>query len=151
MDWATRRQILYATIVIAVVGGILYLIIAPYFNQPPTCMDKKQNGTETGVDCGGTCPISCTFQLDEISVIWTRAFKVVDGRYNAVAYIENHNPTNVINKITYRFRFADKDNVYVGKREGETFIPAGGKFAIFEPAIDVGNSIPVYTTFDQSS
>ena len=29
-----------------------------------------------------------------------------------------------------------------------TFIPPAGNFAIFEPAIDVGNSIPVYTTFE---
>ena len=32
--------------------------------------------------------------------------------------------------------------------EGFIFIPQGGKFAIFEPAIDVGHSIPVYATFE---
>lgn len=26
---------------------------------PPTCTDGVQNGNETGVDCGGTCPIAC--------------------------------------------------------------------------------------------
>jgi hypothetical protein len=24
--------------------------------QPPTCLDAIQNGSETGLDCGGTCP-----------------------------------------------------------------------------------------------
>ena len=151
MNWAARRQLFYATIVIAVVGFFLYLIILPYINQAPTCTDGVQNGTETGVDCGGSCRISCTLQVNQLSIIWSRAFKVVPGRYNAVAYIENHNQTDAINKISYRFRFADKDNVYIGKRDGETFIPAGGQFAIFEPAIDVGNSIPVYTTFEFTS
>lgn len=51
-------------------------------------------------------------------------------------------------KINYRFRFGDENNVYIGKRDGSTFIPPGGNFAIFEPAIGVGNSIPVYTTFE---
>ncbi len=148
MNWATKRRLFYLFIVVLVVGFLGYLIISPYFNKTPTCTDNKQNGYETGVDCGGTCQIACTRQVDQISIIWARAFRVVPGRYNAVAYLINHNPTNAINKIKYSFRFADKDNVYLGKRDGETFIPAGGKFAIFEPAIDMGNGIPVYTTFE---
>ncbi len=27
--------------------------------QPPRCIDRVQNGTETGVDCGGDCPAAC--------------------------------------------------------------------------------------------
>lgn len=146
--WALKRQFLYSLVVILFVGGLGFLIIYPYFNKAPTCMDGKQNGTETGVDCGGSCVRACTLQLDKISVLWSRAFRVVPGRYNAVAYLENKNENTAINKITYRFRFADKDNVYIGKREGETYVPPKGKFAVFEPAIDVGNSIPVYTTFE---
>jgi hypothetical protein len=124
------------------------LIILPYLNKAPTCFDGKQNGTEMGVDCGGSCARACTTQVDQVSVLWSRAFEVVPGRYNAVAYLENHNVNTAVDKISYRFRFADKDNVYIGKREGETSIPPSGKFAVFEPAIDFGNSIPVYTTFE---
>jgi len=92
--------------------------------------------------------LACTFQVDEISILWSRIFKVVDGRYNAVAYLENHNKNTSIFKIGYRFRFADKNNVYIGKREGTTYVPPSGKFAVFEPAIDIGNSVPVYTSFE---
>ena len=148
MTWAFRRQLFYLAILIAFVLVFGFLIIYPHFNKPPTCTDNKQNGDETGIDCGGTCPKACIFQVDKISIIWSRAFKVVPGRYNAVAYLENHNENTAINKIKYRFRFADKDNIYIGKREGETYVPPSGKFAVFEPAIDVGNSIPVYTTFE---
>jgi len=148
MNWALRRQLFYASVVIAVIGFFGFLIIYPYFNQTPTCMDGKQNGTETGIDCGGSCAIACTSQVDQISILWSRAFRVVEGRYNAVAYLENHNPTTAVDKIKYKFRFADKDNIFIGKREGETYIPPGGKFVVFEPAIDVGNSVPVYTTFE---
>jgi hypothetical protein len=92
--------------------------------------------------------MACLSQVDQISVLWARAFQVIPGHYNAVAYLENHNKNAAIDKISYRFRFADSNNVYIGKREGSTFIPPGGKFAIFEPSLDVGNSIPVYTTFE---
>jgi hypothetical protein len=92
--------------------------------------------------------MACKSQVDEISVLWARAFKVLPGRYNAVAYLENHNSNVAVDKINYRFRFADANNVYIGKREGSTFIPPSGKFAVFEPGIDIGNSIPVYVTFE---
>ena len=148
MTWAFKRQVLYSSIVLAFLAVCAFLIIRPYINKAPTCVDNMQNGTETGVDCGGSCPKACTLQVDKISILWSRAFQVVPGRYNAVAYLENHNRNAAIFQLHYRFRFADKDNVYIGKRDGETYIPPGGKFAIFEPAIDLGNSIPVYTTFE---
>lgn len=148
MTWASKRKFLYSSVVIIVVGFLLFLIIRPYFNQVPTCSDGKMNGEETGVDCGGLCQIACTVEVDQISIRWARSFEVVPGRYNAVAYLENHNKDQVVNSVSYRFRFADKDNVYIGKREGTAYIPPSGKFAIFEPAIDLGNSVPVYTSFE---
>ncbi len=150
MNWALKRQLLYGSIALACVAFLAFLIIYPYFNKAPICTDGKQNGTETGVDCGGSCQLACVYQVDELSILWARAFRVVPGRYNAVAYLENHNPKAAIYRINYRFRFADKDNVYIGKREGQTFIPPSGKFGVFEAAIDLGNSVPVYTTFEFS-
>lgn len=148
MTWALKRQILYICILFSVFSLFGFLIVRSSLNVAPTCTDNKQNGSELGVDCGGSCARACSFQVEEISVLWTRAFKVVSGRYNAVAYLDNHNKNAAINKINYRFRFADKDNVYIGKREGTAFIPPFGKFAIFEPGIDTGNSIPIYSTFE---
>ncbi len=148
MTWALKRQILYVLVLILFFAGVGYLISRPFVNKAPSCTDGKQNGAETGIDCGGSCANACLAQVDPISVLWSRAFKVVPGRYNAVAYLENHNKNTAVNKISYRFRFADENNIYIGKREGTTFIPPSGKFAIFEPGIDIGNSIPVYTTFE---
>ncbi|MFZ2205771.1 MAG: hypothetical protein WAV23_04245 [Minisyncoccia bacterium] len=148
MTWGLKRQIFYLSIVVTFVGILAFLIIYPLFVKAPTCLDNKKNGTETGVDCGGSCQLACTYQVDQVSILWSRIFRVVPGRYNAVAYLENHNKSAAINKIGYRFRFADKDNIYIGKREGETYVPPSGKFAVFEPAIDLGNSIPVYTSFE---
>ncbi|OGI60423.1 hypothetical protein A2641_00130 [Candidatus Nomurabacteria bacterium RIFCSPHIGHO2_01_FULL_37_25] len=148
MTWAFKRQFLYVFILILFFSVFGFLIIYPRLNKAPSCMDGRQNGNETGVDCGGSCVNACLAQVDEISVLWARAFRVVPGRYNAVAYLENHNKNTAIDKITYRFRFADSNNIYIGKREGVTYVPPSGKIAIFEPAIDLGNSVPVYTTFE---
>lgn len=148
MTWAIKRQILDVGVVIILLSFFGYLIISPYLNRTPTCTDNKQNGDETGVDCGGLCTRACIAQVDPISVLWSRAFRVVPGRYNAVAYLENHNQNAMVEKINYRFRFADERNIYIGKREGSTYIPPSGHFAVFEPAIDVGHSIPVFTTFE---
>ena len=148
MMWAFKRQALYIFILILFFSAFAFLIISSSTNKPPTCFDNKQNGTETGTDCGGSCARACLAQVDKISTIWVRSFRVVPGRYNTVAYLENHNKNTAINKINYRFRFADANNIYIGKREGSTFVPPSGKFAIFEPGIDIGNSIPIYTTFE---
>ena len=148
MTWALKRQIFYITILVLFFSIFGFLIIYPNLNKAPTCTDNKQNGDETGVDCGGSCPKACVYQVDQVSILWARAFRVVPGRYNAVAYLTNHNQNEAIENITYRFRFADANNVYVGKREGSTFVPSGGNFAVFEPAIDIGSSVPVYVSFE---
>jgi len=148
MNWALKRQIFYVVVLLLFLAVFGYLIAYPSFNKAPTCSDGEQNGDETGIDCGGSCLYAFLSQVDPVSVLWARAFQVVSGRYNAVAYLENHNKNDAITQISYRFRFADANNVYIGKREGSAFIPPSGKLAIFEPAIDIGNSIPVYTTFE---
>lgn len=150
MTWALKRQFIYAAIAVAAFLLFGFLIISPYLGEKPTCFDNKQNGDEKGIDCGGSCQRACVFEVDQISILWSRVFKVIPGRYNAVAYLENHNKNAAVYKIKYKFRFADRDNIYIGKREGETFIPPSGKFAVFEPGIGVGNSIPVYTAFEFS-
>jgi hypothetical protein len=148
MTWALKRQIFYVTVLVLFISIFGFLIIYPSFTKAPSCSDYKQNGDEKGIDCGGSCSRACLAEMDGISVLWARAFKVIPGRYNAVAYITNHNKNAAIQKINYRFRFGDVNNIYIGKREGSTYVPPGGNFAVFEPGIDVGNSIPVYVTFE---
>ena len=148
MTWAFKRQFAYLSILIVFFLGLGFLFAYPYISSKPTCADGAQNGTETGIDCGGSCARACNFEVDRLSVVWARSFRVTDGRYNAVAYVENQNINTAIYRIKYRFRFADKDNLYIGMREGETFVPPSSKFAIFERAIGVGDTVPVYSTYE---
>jgi hypothetical protein len=148
MDWSTRRKVFYLGMLAFFVIFVLFIVFQTFFNEKPTCFDGKQNGEEAGIDCGGSCQQICSFQADEVSVFWSRAFEVVPGRYNAVAYLENKNINSLVQRVNYRFRFADTNNVYIASREGTAYIPPTGKFAIFEPAIGTGTSVPVYTSFE---
>lgn len=147
-SWALKRQIFYVVVLLLFFSIFGFLILYPKLNKAPNCFDGKQNGNETGLDCGGSCLNACPTEMQDVSIIWARSFKVIPGRYNAVAYLVNHNKNAAVEKINYRFRFGDANNVYIGKREGSTFIPPGGNFAVFEPGIDIGNSIPVYVSFE---
>ena len=88
MTWALRRQIFYVAVILAFFLVFGFLIVYPHLNKVSTCSDFKQNGDETGVDCGGLCQRACIFETDKIAVLWSRAFQVIPGRFNAVAYIE---------------------------------------------------------------
>lgn len=147
MTWATRRQVFFFFVFFWAFVILAFIGYQAFLNRPPTCFDGKQNGAEAGVDCGGVCILACPKEVDKISVLWSRAFEILPSRYNAVAYVENKNENTVVRKINYSFRFSDVDNVFIGKREGSTYVPPASKFAIFEPNINFGISAPVYTTF----
>ena len=51
-------------------------------NPVPTCFDKKQNGAEVGVDCGGGCNLFCSSQITPLRVVWAKAFPEAKGFYD---------------------------------------------------------------------
>jgi Mg-chelatase subunit ChlD len=145
-SWSTRRKASYLSIVF---GAIFLLVVVPVFflfYQKPTCFDGKKNGDESGVDCGGKCQLLCSFEALDTVVLWSRAFKVTDGVYSAVAYIENPN-INSEATVGYIFKFYDSNNVLITTREGNVFIPKNKQFAVFEPNILTHNA-PARVTFD---
>jgi hypothetical protein len=148
MSWSSRRQTLY----IGGIGGVLLLLIGLplflVFYHPPSCTDGKKNQDELGVDCGGSCQKICPFQIPEPIVKWARSLSVQSGVYNAVAYIENPNVGFGALMVPYIFRIYDKDGLLISERKGQTFVPPGKIFAIFEPAIDVGERVPDRTLFE---
>lgn len=139
MSWATRRRILYAVGVLVFFGVVFGIPIAyKLFTVPPTCGDGIQNQGETTIDRGGPCSLLDTGSLTPTAVLWTRSFKVRDGSYSAVSYIENPNAGAGATSTPYRFRLYDANNVLVADREGVTFIMPAGITPIFEGGIDTG-------------
>ncbi len=150
LTWAKQRQLLYGTIVSLVILGVLgSYIYFTFFNKAPTCFDRKQNGEEQGIDCGGNCVTACRNQvIAEPIVLWARPFVVAHGLTNLVAYLQNPNVNYVGNSVEYLFRVYDKKNVLIGTRVGRVTIPPVKNFAIFEPAFDSGETEPVKAFFE---
>lgn len=140
MSWASRRRAAYTS------GTILFfalLIGIPafywYINIPETCSDGIQNGNETGIDKGGSCPLLDERLLSPHAILWAREFPVRDGTYNVIAYVENPNDGAGVARVPYRFRLYDARNVLVAEREGATYLMPGTVTPIFEGAIDTGS------------
>ena len=149
MSWALKRKIAYTS------GTILFFVIVIggplaywYFSIPATCTDGIQNQGETAVDKGGPCPLLDERYLSPHAILWSRGFRVRDGTYNAVAYIQNPNQNAGAVEVHYRFSLSDGDNVIVAPREGTTYIMPGGITPVFEGGINTGNRSVAHTYFE---
>jgi hypothetical protein len=149
MSWAARRKAVYAAGVFlffaTLFGGPL---VYWYLNIPATCEDGIQNQRETSPDRGGPCQLLDGEALTQSSVLWVRGFRIRDGLYSAVAYIQNANSEAGIRSIRYRFSMYDDRNVLVTEREGSTYIMPAGVTPIFEGGIDTGNRAVAHTYFE---
>jgi hypothetical protein len=149
--WSDKKKRRYIIII-----GLIFLIILGFIiiratDTQPTCFDTLQNGTETGVDCGGECQRFCTEEARNLVVWWERPFKVAKGVFNVVAYVENQNLSAGIEEINYEFRLYNKDNILVGvPRTGTTFIEPNKRSAIFESGIETGEE-EAFTVFFKTS
>lgn len=148
MSWASRRQFTYLSIVIIFIAFILFVILRPIIFRTPTCNDRKQNGDEQGVDCGGICYKICEFQATNPIILWSRIFPVSGNSYNLLAYAENQNQNGSAYEAKYEFRVYDIENKLIGRRTGKAFIPPNQRFAVFESRFDPGNKIPKNVTFE---
>lgn len=147
LSWSTRRKLFYSSIIFGAIAVALVILIYPYFNREPTCFDGKINGTESGIDCGGGCLKVCTAEALQLVTLWSRPFEVLPGKYNIMAYVENQNRESGIPAINYEFKLYDKDNIFIGRTSGTTFITSNDRTAIFAAGIETGNRIPERVTF----
>ncbi|MDE2030826.1 MAG: hypothetical protein KGI58_01015 [Patescibacteria group bacterium] len=151
MSWASHRQTQYLSGLLIFIGLVVFIIAWPSISRKPTCSDGKQNGTETGIDCGGSCQRICNADASEPIVLWQRAFPVTGSDYNLVALVENRNKQAAVAQASYEFRIYNSSNILIGRRLGTTFIPPDQQFAIFEPRFDSGASDIKSVTFDFTS
>lgn len=148
MSWGTSRRnsilfVLFLFIFIPV-GVIAFLI----FYHPPTCFDGLQNGDETGLDCGGSCQLLCTNQVVKPVVLWERQFRVTNGIYNLLAYVENPNPTAYVRNAQYIFKIYNGENILIGEKRGTVSIAPKSVRPIIENNIQTFEQVPTRTTFE---
>lgn len=128
----------------AIVASIpLYFIL----HKPPTCFDGVQNQGETSADRGGPCVLLDQSSITPVANILARSFRVKDGTYAAIAYIENPNSGAGVEKVKYRLALYDSENVLVAERINTTPIMPGGITPVFEGGIDTGQRFAAHTIF----
>src|SRR3989344_8040872 len=107
-SWAkNRKRMIFGLVflfLILVIGLPLFLLIY----QKPTCSDGKQNGDETGVDCGGSCSRLCAVESLPLVVKGDpRILKVATSTYEGVALINNLNSNVEVASAHYKFKLFD--------------------------------------------
>ncbi len=138
--WARKRQLYYilgVLVFFAVIGLILFLIYRPR----PTCFDGKQNQTETGIDCGGSCALACAPDVLPLKIYWVRPLKVTAGWYDVVALVENQNINFGVRNAPYTIYLYDKNHALLTKQTGETFVNSAEKFVVFASRLNTGSSL----------
>ena len=129
--WAVRRRVEYGAGFTAFWACVATLVYFGFFYTPAQCFDGVKNGTETGVDCGGSCRRICAVDVFPPQVVWAESFEVTPGQYNAVAYIENRNQAAATPELAYTIRLKDGNGV-IAERSGKTILPPGSTYPIFE-------------------
>lgn len=137
--WAMWRRLQYGlgfSIFLSLIGVVIYFT---NFYTPPSCFDNIQNGKENGVDCDGKCVRICSVSALAPKIVWAESFEITDGQYNAVAYVENMNPTASTKQLKYTFRLLDQGTT-VAERSGVTILPPNSVYPIFEGRIMTDNA-----------
>ena len=153
MSWGLRRKLLYS----AVGGGLFFVVVAwvglQFLSHPATCADGIQNGSETGVDCGGSCAMLCANAAQKPIVMWARAFQTSSNTVTAAAYLQNTNMGNYAGAygVRYAFRLYDADNLLIVERDGVIDIPPQNTVPVVEPNVVVGQRHVAHVFFDFSS
>jgi hypothetical protein len=149
IKWGARRQILYYAVAIIIVAALGLFTWQTFFTHEPTCFDRVQNGTEQGVDCGGTCALLCQNNAKAPTVLWARSFENAPGSYTAVAYLRNNNVAvgAGARNVRYIFSFYDEKNVLITEREGVLNIPPVQTVPVVELNVDAGTRAVSKTFF----
>lgn len=148
MNWRARRKLYYTLIALfplVVIAGVIYY--STFFPEP-TCFDGEQNGTETGIDCGGPCDKICQSNTASVSVRWSKSFPVSGDIYNTAAWIQNPNITLQAESVPYRFRLFDQDGLLIAERRGQMRIPPQPTTIAFEAGVDTDGRTVARTEFD---
>lgn len=90
--------VLFVCLALLVLIGLLLLL-----RPGPSCRDNRQNGKETGVDCGGGCLACAVKALQPLRVFPTTFISYDDGSLDLIGELENPNISYGVRRFSYRF------------------------------------------------
>lgn len=101
------KQFIYGAGFLLFFSAIIFGVYALVLRPAPTCFDAKQNGAETGVDCGGGCAPCGQKYARDIEVDSTITFSSGDARTVVVAYLKNPNDDFGFRDVIYTITAKD--------------------------------------------
>lgn len=149
MEWSKKRKIFYVAGFVVVILLVLLPVAYLILHKEPTCFDEAQNGSETGVDCGGSCSLYCAFEMKPLRIAWVKPFLFVPGHYDIGAYIENPNQNAGIQSLPYTVRAFDAEGKMIAERIGALEIGPGSPVLLFEGNFS-SETLPVRAEVDFS-
>lgn len=143
--WARSRRFGILGLLGSIVVFFMVSIYFSHFHTPANCFDGRENGSETGRDCGGKCVRICAFEVVPPKVVWANSFKIVEGQYNSVAYVENPNQFAGTAEMNYTITLKNGSRV-VAERSGTSILPPNSVYPIFEGRIFTTDNSPITET-----
>ncbi len=151
-SWSSRRKFSYGFT--ALLAVIVFIAVPAFllFYKAPTCFDAKQNGNESGVDCGGSCSRLCQSAFLPPRIEWggVKFEKLAEGLYNVASYIVNPNINGAAKDVPYKISLYDKEGI-ITERAGKISLHAHRDSLAFQTALNVGKRIPTKATFEFTS
>jgi len=148
--WAFWRRVIYGSGFFAFFGALFTGIFLLYIYEPSSCFDNSENGSESGIDCGGRCVRICTVDTLPPLERWVRTFRSSEGRYNVVAYVENRNVTAGVKELSFTMSLYDKDGL-ITERKGVTPFAPQSLVPFFEGRVDTGRRVPTQVMISYDS
>jgi hypothetical protein len=133
MSWAAGRRAVILVILGAGVLAAVAVVLIAVFYQAPTCADAKQDGDETGVDCGGSCALLCSAEQMPVDVLFVRALATAPGRTDVIAYVENPNPASGAKGAPFTVSLYGPDGVLVATKAGTADLPPSTTVPVYVP------------------
>lgn len=147
-SWAQKRRFLYGGTLVVFVLVILAIIFVKIFYKVPSCSDGIQNGSEKGIDCGGSCQKLCSNDFLAPINKWAHYERVAPGLYNIAAYIANPNINVGAFDVPYHIQIYDnKDTLLITEYDGLVTIPPGRDTLAFKASVNVGQRTPAKVLF----
>lgn len=134
MEWAQKRKILYALLFAIIVALVSAYPMYRITHEDPTCFDAKQNGTETGADCGGGCALMCAVDVKAPRVVWAKAFPI-NSSYDIGVYVENVNVNAGIRNARYTIRVINDAGKVLSEKKGMTELAPESTLLLFETGV----------------
>jgi len=125
-----RKKIMIAGIPIGII--VLIILIFLVINRPKAnCFDGKQNGDETGIDCGGSCVVCAVKNAKNLEIITQPIALDVGSDFIAISAKVRNSNTGYGVKFNYQINFLDSFGQIKNTVKDKSFIyPSSTKFLV---------------------